>query len=124
MSLADVPLVFTDLTPDLLDRGASVRALRRLLESPALVTLLLAGIYGGWGTGKTSVMRILEAELASPGRRSLVRCLDLRTAGAGVVAGAAAAIHSRHPEAGRAWALAFSSAFKGSLTNDPRASSS
>jgi len=39
-----------------------------VLESPTLATPLVVGVYGGWGTGKTSVMRTLEAELKSPDR--------------------------------------------------------
>jgi hypothetical protein len=68
MTHSDVPLVFTEAATDWLDRGPSVQALRRLLDSPALATPLVIGVYGGWGTGKTSVMQTLEASLTAPQR--------------------------------------------------------
>ena len=71
MTHADLPLVFTEGGTDWLERGPAVQALRRLLASPALATPLVIGIYGGWGTGKTSVMQTLEAELAAPERLML-----------------------------------------------------
>ena len=71
MTHADIPLVFTEGGTDWLERGPAVQALRRLLDSPALATPLVVGIYGGWGTGKTSVMQTLEAELAAPERLML-----------------------------------------------------
>ena len=71
MTHADIPLVFTEGGTDWLERGPAVQALRRLLDSPALATPLVIGIYGGWGTGKTSVMQTLEAELAAPERLML-----------------------------------------------------
>ena len=40
-----------------------MHALKRLLDSASLETPLVVGIYGGWGSGKTSVMRTLEGEL-------------------------------------------------------------
>ena len=43
-------------------------ALKRLLAGVALETPLVVGIYGGWGSGKTSVMRTLAAELGRPDR--------------------------------------------------------
>jgi len=45
-----------------------VQALRRLLDSPALETPLVIGVYGSWGTGKTSVMQTLAAALTAPER--------------------------------------------------------
>jgi hypothetical protein len=71
MSLSDAPLVFTDAEHDWLDRGTCVRALRRLLARPNLDTPLVLGIYGAWGTGKTSVMRTLIDELEAPERLML-----------------------------------------------------
>jgi hypothetical protein len=68
MTHADVPLIFTEAATDWLDRGPAVQALRRLLDSPALGTPLAIGVYGSWGTGKTSVMRTLEAALTAPER--------------------------------------------------------
>jgi KAP family P-loop domain len=68
MTHADIPLIFADPAADWLDRGPAVQALRRLLDSPALATPLVVGVYGGWGTGKTSVMQTLEASLTAPQR--------------------------------------------------------
>ena len=68
MSHSDTPLSFADRGKDWLDRGPAVDALRGLLGSPALSTPLVLGIYGGWGTGKTSVMQTLRDELHSPDR--------------------------------------------------------
>jgi KAP family P-loop domain len=68
MSHADTPRSFIDRANDWLDRGPAVDALRRVLDSPALATPLVLGIYGGWGTGKTSVMQTLRDELRSPDR--------------------------------------------------------
>jgi predicted KAP-like P-loop ATPase len=66
MSHSDNPITFTPRETDWLNRHPAVDALRRLLESPTLATPLVVGVYGGWGTGKTSLMRTLEAELSSP----------------------------------------------------------
>src|SRR5690349_19580538 len=68
MSHADAPRSFSDRAHDWLDRGRAVDALRALLDSPSLATPLVLGIYGGWGTGKTSVMQTLRDELRSPDR--------------------------------------------------------
>lgn len=50
---------------DHLGRAAAVRALHRLLSDPTTDTPLVVGVYGGWGTGKTSVMQLLEQMLTS-----------------------------------------------------------
>lgn len=56
---------------DLLDRGRAVAALEGLLRRAPLEGSLVVGIYGGWGTGKTSVMRMLERKLEqAPGDAS------------------------------------------------------
>jgi predicted KAP-like P-loop ATPase len=68
MTHADIPLVFTEAGTDWLERGPAVQALHRLLDSPALETPLVIGVYGSWGTGKTSVMQTLEAALTTPER--------------------------------------------------------
>ncbi len=68
MSHADHPRAFTRAEDDWLDRRPAVAALRRLLNGVELETPLVVGIYGGWGSGKTSVMRTLEAELERPDR--------------------------------------------------------
>ncbi|MFC7477965.1 P-loop NTPase fold protein [Dankookia sp. GCM10030260] len=68
MALSDGPLDFGDDGRDLLQRLPTVHALQRLLASPALETPLVVGVYGGWGTGKTSVMRTLREALAGPER--------------------------------------------------------
>ena len=71
MSHGDNPRAFNRAEDDWLDRRPAVLALKRLLDSAALETPLVVGIYGGWGTGKTSVMRTLEQELAAPSRMML-----------------------------------------------------
>jgi hypothetical protein len=68
MSHGDNPLAFTDAADDWLDRRPAVIALKGLLAQERLATPLVVGVYGGWGTGKTSVMRTLESELAGPER--------------------------------------------------------
>jgi hypothetical protein len=65
---SDIPLVFNDPGTDWLQRRPAVRALHRLLDSPALATPLVVGVYGSWGTGKTSVMQTLEVSLTAPKR--------------------------------------------------------
>jgi hypothetical protein len=50
---------------DRLGRDAAARALARLLEAPSLETPLTVGVLGGWGTGKTSLMRLLERRLTA-----------------------------------------------------------
>ena len=72
MSWSDAPLDFSVADVDWLDRGPAVDALRRMLDSAGLMTPLTVGIYGGWGTGKTSVMRTLQRRLVeSPDRLML-----------------------------------------------------
>ena len=71
MSHSDNPVDFRKPQDDWLDRRPSVMALKRLLESPRRATPLVVGIYGGWGTGKTSVMQTLRRELASPDQLAL-----------------------------------------------------
>jgi hypothetical protein len=51
------------LTQDRLNRKTTVQALKTLLYDPGLDTPLALGIYGEWGGGKTSVMRMLLHEL-------------------------------------------------------------
>ncbi|HEY0381468.1 MAG TPA: P-loop NTPase fold protein [Candidatus Elarobacter sp.] len=71
MSLPDNPIVFSGTDVDLLDRLPAVAALRKLLENPTLATPIVVGVYGSWGIGKTSLMKTLEAQLASPERMML-----------------------------------------------------
>jgi hypothetical protein len=61
MTLPDLPIVNAKL--DLLDRRRLAEALGRTLGAADLGTPLAAAIYGDWGTGKTSVMRMVEAAL-------------------------------------------------------------
>ncbi len=67
MSQADNPVLFQDPKQDWLDRRPTVDALARLLADPDVLTPLAVGVYGGWGTGKTSVMQTLKAELCGSG---------------------------------------------------------
>lgn len=50
---------------DSLGRRGVVLALSRMLGDRGLQTPVTVGILGGWGTGKTSAMRLLEGRLAS-----------------------------------------------------------
>jgi hypothetical protein len=51
-------------TDDRLSRSASVDVLRRLLEERDLDTPIVLGVFGEWGSGKSSVMRMLYNDLA------------------------------------------------------------
>ncbi len=48
---------------DHLGRDGLVTALHRTLRAGPLATPMVAGVYGGWGSGKTTVMRMLEKRL-------------------------------------------------------------
>jgi hypothetical protein len=63
MTHADNPVTFVDSSADWLGRRSAADALLRLLSGPNLLTPLAIGVYGGWGTGKTSLMKTLAAEL-------------------------------------------------------------
>jgi hypothetical protein len=58
MSHSDNALKY--ISEDTLDRRGAVQALQSLLTNPARATPLVVGVYGGWGTGKTSVMQMLR----------------------------------------------------------------
>ena len=47
---------------------ALVRALRDFLDSEATLPPLTVGVYGAWGSGKSSIMRMLNDELQKKGR--------------------------------------------------------
>lgn len=66
MTYSDSPIQIE--MKDQLGRKAAVRALFRLLADERLETPLVVGVYGGWGTGKTSVMRMLESLLVGKGQ--------------------------------------------------------
>jgi predicted KAP-like P-loop ATPase len=68
MANADAWVDFSDRERDLLGRWAAVDALRRMLAAEDLVTPMALGVYGGWGVGKTSVMRTLQTALKGPNR--------------------------------------------------------
>lgn len=51
---------------DQLDRRLAVDALGEVIRHPDLETPMTLGIFGEWGSGKTSVMRMLQAGLAAP----------------------------------------------------------
>ncbi len=72
MSQSDNAISF--LADDALDRRTAVEALEKLLTAPNLALPLVVGIYGGWGTGKTSVMRLLRRRLARIIRRGAWAC--------------------------------------------------
>ena len=61
MTYGDNPIF--NIAHDSLNRKRSVEALCRMLAQPALETPIVVGVNGEWGSGKTSVMRMLEAAL-------------------------------------------------------------
>jgi hypothetical protein len=61
MSHNDNALVY--IGEDTLDRRGAVGALQSLLTDPKRATPLVVGVYGGWGTGKTSVMQMLRRRI-------------------------------------------------------------
>ena len=50
-------------TDDRLDRAKIVGALENVLTGSGLSTPLVLGVYGSWGDGKTSVMRMLQSRI-------------------------------------------------------------
>lgn len=71
MTFSDAPFVLGGEREDLLGRLPYVRALLTALRSNGLDTPLVVGVYGGWGTGKTSVMKTLRDALEKDGRLTL-----------------------------------------------------
>jgi hypothetical protein len=63
MSHSDNPRVFRRAEDDWLGRWPAVAAFKQLLDGPGLQTPLVVGIYGGWGSGKTSMMQTLAEEI-------------------------------------------------------------
>ena len=61
MSYGDSPIGEPRL--DWLGRAKAVEVLRTVLTAGQLDTPLVVGVYGGWGTGKTSVMQLLKGKL-------------------------------------------------------------
>lgn len=61
MVYSDHPIDAASL--DTLDRARVATALCELLHAPSTETPLVVGIFGDWGTGKTSLMRLLESQL-------------------------------------------------------------
>jgi hypothetical protein len=61
MTYGDNPIF--NIAHDSLNRKRSVEALCRMLSQPALETPIVVGINGEWGSGKTSVMHMLESAL-------------------------------------------------------------
>lgn len=63
-------MIFSDLPVDMasddkLERNAAAQALARAIRHPAIQTPLTVGVFGGWGSGKTSVMRLIKHSLSS-----------------------------------------------------------
>ncbi|MCI0518808.1 MAG: SUMF1/EgtB/PvdO family nonheme iron enzyme, partial [Chloroflexi bacterium] len=50
---------------DALDFGPYVRALVKIIQSSETATPLTIGVFGDWGSGKTSLMRMVRKELAA-----------------------------------------------------------
>lgn len=61
MTLSD--LAIAQLKDDLLDRGRLAASVSRTLGDAGLKTPLAVAIFGDWGTGKTSLMRLVQAGL-------------------------------------------------------------
>lgn len=68
-------MVVTAILPDLpttedhLDFGASAAALAGIVGDEGTATPITVGVFGTWGTGKTSLMRMIEAARGSDGRQ-------------------------------------------------------
>lgn len=76
-------MIFSDIAidtsrEDRLDRAPAARALAETLADPAVGTPLTIGVLGGWGTGKTSLMKLFAAELRQTerGRNDLIVWFD------------------------------------------------
>jgi len=54
---------------DCLDRQTLVTALSDMLSAPNIETPLTLGVFGDWGSGKTSLMKLLSKELRSRFRK-------------------------------------------------------
>jgi hypothetical protein len=67
MSYGDNPI--ERVAQDQLTRGTAVQALKTLLNDPALDTPLALGVYGEWGSGKTSLMQMLMSDLPADSLR-------------------------------------------------------
>ncbi len=65
MTLGDNPILRPE--DDTLGRGRAVGVLAALLRNDRLDTPIVVGIEGGWGSGRTSAMRLLQADLADSG---------------------------------------------------------
>ncbi|MFZ5915745.1 MAG: KAP family P-loop NTPase fold protein [Chloroflexota bacterium] len=65
--LPDVPAV-----EDKLNFGPYARTLLDIILNPNTQTPLTIGIFGSWGSGKTSLMKMIEAGLRRPPREELV----------------------------------------------------
>jgi hypothetical protein len=64
--LASTPLLDDHpATQDLLNFGEFSAALRDVIVNPGTRTPFIIGVFGRWGTGKTTLMRMLERDLAA-----------------------------------------------------------
>jgi hypothetical protein len=65
------------LEDDWLDRRRAVEALFDVLHDDTTTTPLVVGVYGGWGTGKTSVLNMLRCRLEATSAGVSTRALAL-----------------------------------------------
>ncbi|WP_432570875.1 KAP family P-loop NTPase fold protein [Kineococcus sp. SYSU DK005] len=71
--LADDPVDASDSHPDLLDRQSMAEHIGRLLDRlRAQSESSVLGLVGPWGSGKSSVLRMLERHLAAQGSRDWI----------------------------------------------------
>jgi KAP family P-loop domain len=61
-----------DIAHDRLGFGAMVNALRRFLDNPDTAPPVVLSVNGPWGSGKSSVMKMLSRELGKTGRFRIV----------------------------------------------------
>jgi len=64
-SIADRPIMTDE--EDVLGRARFARSISDLILSAPPKETLRIGIYGGWGEGKTSVLRLMETRLRAKG---------------------------------------------------------
>lgn len=66
MTLPDRPI--TDPTEDFLERDSFAENIAKLILHAPPQSSLRIGVYGGWGEGKTSVLKLIQYYLQKEGQ--------------------------------------------------------